>query len=34
MGVQAQALALMSQFSSDRDSLWARGLYELVELLQ
>ena len=32
MGVQAQALALMSQFSSDRDSFWARGLYELVEL--
>ena len=32
MGVQAQALALISQFSSDRDSFWARGLYELVEL--
>jgi len=23
MGVQAQALALMSQFSSDKDSFWA-----------
>ena len=27
--VQGDALALMSQFSSDRDSLWAGGLYEL-----